>query len=74
VFTIHVNINNKDAKSHVQQDCATDGNFQMIAGSTQTSDAFKSVLTKISKLRVSKQAPAKRRTKKPGHRGRAFCI
>jgi Flp pilus assembly protein TadG len=54
VFTIQVNIGNKDAKSQVLQDCATAGNFQMITKSTQTSDAFKNVLTQISKLRVSK--------------------
>ena len=54
VFTIQVNISNKDPKSQVLQDCATAGNFQMITSSTQTSDAFKNVLTQISKLRVSK--------------------
>ncbi len=54
VFTIQVNIANADPKSQVLQDCATAGNFQMITSSTQTSDAFKNVLTQISKLRVSK--------------------
>ena len=54
VFTIQVNIGNADPKSQVLQDCATAGNFQMITSSTQTSDAFKNVLTQISKLRVSK--------------------
>ena len=55
VFTIQVNINNADAKSQVLQDCATsDGSFQMITSSTQTSDAFNNILTQISKLRVSK--------------------
>jgi len=54
VFTIQVNINNADAKSQVLEDCATNGNFQMITSSTQTSDAFNNVLTQISKLRVAK--------------------
>lgn len=54
VFTIQVNINNADPKSTVLQNCATDGNFQMITSSTQTSDAFKNILTQIAKLRVSK--------------------
>ena len=54
IFTIQVNISNKDAKSQVLQDCATNGNFQMITSSSQTSDAFKNILTQISKLRVAK--------------------
>lgn len=54
VFTIQVNINNGDPKSQVLQDCATAGNFQMITSASQTSDAFKNILTQISKLRVSK--------------------
>jgi len=54
VFTIQVNINNADPKSQVLQDCATNGNFQMITDSTQTSDAFNNVFTQISKLRVLK--------------------
>jgi len=57
VFTIQVNINNKDAKSKVLQDCATTrsgGSYQMITTTDQTSDAFKNILTQISKLRVAK--------------------
>lgn len=54
IFTIQVNISNRDAKSQVLQDCATNGNFQMITSSSQTSDAFKNILTQISKLRVAK--------------------
>jgi Flp pilus assembly protein TadG len=54
IFTIQVNIKNKDAKSQVLQDCATNGNFQMITSASQTSDAFKNILTQISKLRVAK--------------------
>jgi len=54
IFTIQVNINNADAKSQVLEKCATDGNFQMITSSSQTSDAFKNILTQISKLRVAK--------------------
>jgi Flp pilus assembly protein TadG len=55
VFTIQVNINNADPQSQVLKDCATpDGSFQMITSATQTSDAFKNVLTQISKLRVMK--------------------
>ncbi|MCK1391213.1 TadE/TadG family type IV pilus assembly protein [Bradyrhizobium sp. 1] len=54
IFTIQVNINNRDAKSQVLQDCATNGNFQMITKSSDTSDAFKNILTQISKLRVAK--------------------
>jgi Flp pilus assembly protein TadG len=55
VFTIQVNINRKDAESQVLKECATpDGSSQMITSATQTSDAFKNILTQISKLRVSK--------------------
>ena len=54
MFTIQVNIDNADPKSQVLQDCATNGNFQMITNSNQTSDAFNNVLTQISKLRVAK--------------------
>jgi Flp pilus assembly protein TadG len=54
VFTIQVNINNGDPKSQVLQDCATNGNFQMITSSSQTADAFNNILTQISKLRVAK--------------------
>jgi hypothetical protein len=54
VFSIQVNINNADPKSQVLQDCATNGNFQMITNSNQTSDAFNNVLTQISKLRVAR--------------------
>ena len=56
VFTIQVNIDNKDALSEVLKNCATpkDGSFQMITSTTQTSDAFKKILTQISKLRVAK--------------------
>ena len=55
VFTIQVNINNADPQSQVLKDCATpDGSFQMITSATQTSDAFKNILTQISRLRVSK--------------------
>jgi Flp pilus assembly protein TadG len=56
VFTIQVNINNRDAVSDVLKNCATpiDGSFQMITTTTQTSDAFKKILTQISKLRVAK--------------------
>lgn len=53
VFTIQVNINNGDPKSQVLQDCATNGNFQMITSSSQTADAFQNILTQISKLRVA---------------------
>jgi Flp pilus assembly protein TadG len=55
VFTIQVNINNGDPTSQVLKDCATkDGSFQMITNANQTSDAFKNILTQISKLRVAK--------------------
>ena len=56
MFTIQVNINNRDALSEVLKNCATpiDGSFQMITTTTQTSDAFKKILTQISKLRVAK--------------------
>jgi Flp pilus assembly protein TadG len=55
VFTIQVNINSADAESQVLKECATpDGSFQMITSATQTSDAFKNILTQISRLRVSK--------------------
>ncbi|NOJ49266.1 TadE/TadG family type IV pilus assembly protein [Bradyrhizobium archetypum] len=55
VFTIQVNINKIDPQSQVLKECATpDGSFQMITSATQTSDAFKNILTQISKLRVAK--------------------
>ncbi|MCA1453502.1 pilus assembly protein [Bradyrhizobium sp. BRP22] len=54
VFTIQVNINNGDPQSQVLKDCATNGSFQMITNSDQTSDAFKNILTQISKLRVAR--------------------
>jgi Flp pilus assembly protein TadG len=54
VFTIQVNINNADPKSQVLQDCAINGTFQMITTPDQTSDAFKNILTQISRLRVAK--------------------
>jgi Flp pilus assembly protein TadG len=55
VFTIQVNINSADAQSQVLKECATpDGSYQMITSATQTSDAFKNILTQISRLRVSK--------------------
>jgi Flp pilus assembly protein TadG len=54
IFTIQVNIGNKDAKSQVLQDCATDSNFQMITSTSQTSQAFQNILAQISKLRVAK--------------------
>jgi hypothetical protein len=55
VFTIQVNINNKDPESQVLKNCATpDGGSQMITSAGQTSDAFKNILTQISKLRVAK--------------------
>jgi Flp pilus assembly protein TadG len=54
IFTIQVNVGNADPKSQVLQDCATNGNFQMITSSTQTADAFNNVVTQISKLRVAR--------------------
>jgi Flp pilus assembly protein TadG len=56
VFTVQVNINNADPKSQVLQDCVTspNGSFQMITDPTQTSTAFKNILTQISRLRVAK--------------------
>jgi Flp pilus assembly protein TadG len=55
VFTIQVNINSADPQSQVLKECATpDGSFQMITSSSETSSAFKNILTQISKLRVSK--------------------
>lgn len=54
VFTIQVNIANKDAKSLVLQNCATGGNSQMITTSNQTANAFQNIITQISKLRVAK--------------------
>jgi len=54
VFTIQVNINNKDKASQVLKDCASPGLYQKITSASQTADAFQNVLTQISKLRVSK--------------------
>jgi hypothetical protein len=54
VFTIQVNINNKDPLSTVLQNCASTGNFQMITTAGQTADAFQNILNQIAKLRISK--------------------
>ena len=54
IFTIQVNINSQDPMSQVLQDCASDGNFQMITSATQTADAFQNILTQISQLRIAK--------------------
>ena len=54
VFTIQVNIGSKDPTSKVLQDCASNGNFQMITQSNQTASAFKNILTQISQLRIAK--------------------
>jgi Flp pilus assembly protein TadG len=54
VFTIQVNISNKDPASQVLKDCASPGLYQMITSASQTASAFQNVLTQISKLRVSK--------------------
>jgi hypothetical protein len=55
IFTIQVNISNRDPKSQVLQDCASGiNNFQMITASSQTADAFQNILTQISKLRVAR--------------------
>ena len=55
VFTIQVNVKSADAESQVLKECVTpDGSFQMITSATQTSDAFKNILTQISRLRVAK--------------------
>lgn len=54
IFTIQVNVGNKDPLSEVLKNCATDGNFQMITSATQTADAFQNVLTQISQLRIAK--------------------
>jgi Flp pilus assembly protein TadG len=53
VFTIQVNIGNRDAKSKVLEDCATDGNSQMITAAGQTAQAFQNILAQISRLRVA---------------------
>jgi Flp pilus assembly protein TadG len=56
IFTIQVNIGNRDAKSKVLEECATTpgGSFQMITVSGQTAGAFQNILAQISKLRVAK--------------------
>jgi Flp pilus assembly protein TadG len=54
VFTIQVNIGSKDPTSQVLQNCASNGNFQMITSANQTADAFQNILTQISQLRIAK--------------------
>jgi hypothetical protein len=54
IFTIQVNIGSKDPTSKVLQDCASNGNFQMITSATQTAGAFQNILTQISQLRIAK--------------------
>jgi len=53
IFTIQVNINNADPTSTILQDCASNGNFQMITSSDQTAGAFSNILSQIAKLRIS---------------------
>lgn len=54
IFTIQVNIDNVDPKSQVLEDCATNGNFQMITSANQTAGAFQNVLNQIARLHLSK--------------------
>lgn len=54
IFTIQVNAGNRDPLSQVLQDCASNGNFQMITSANQTADAFQNILTQISQLRIAK--------------------
>lgn len=54
IFTIQVNINNADPLSQVLQNCASNGNFQMITTAGQTADAFQNILNQIAKLRIAK--------------------
>lgn len=55
VFTIQVNINNRDPSSQVLKDCATNSSYyQMITSANQTASAFQNVLTQIAKLRITK--------------------
>ncbi|WP_245257011.1 pilus assembly protein [Nitrobacter sp. Nb-311A] len=54
IFTIQVNVGSKDPLSQVLQNCASDGNFQMITSATETADAFQNILTQISQLRLAK--------------------
>jgi Flp pilus assembly protein TadG len=54
IFTIQVNISSKDPTSKVLQDCASNGNFQMITSANQTAGAFQNILTQISQLRIAK--------------------
>jgi Flp pilus assembly protein TadG len=54
VFTVQVNISNKDPKSQILQDCASgSNNFQMITTADQTATAFQNILTQITKLRLA---------------------
>ncbi|ABA04958.1 hypothetical protein Nwi_1697 [Nitrobacter winogradskyi Nb-255] len=54
IFTVQVNVGNRDPLSQVLQDCASNGNFQMITSANQTADAFQNILTQISQLRIAK--------------------
>ncbi|MEH6950315.1 TadE/TadG family type IV pilus assembly protein [Nitrobacter sp. NHB1] len=54
IFTVQVNIGNVDPTSQVLQDCASNGNFQMITSANQTAGAFQNILTQISQLRIAK--------------------
>lgn len=57
VFTIQVNINSADPKSAILQDCATPNlanSAQMITQAGQTSQAFNTILSQITKLQISK--------------------
>lgn len=54
IFTIQVNISSIDPTSKVLQDCASNGNFQMITSANQTASAFQNILTQISQLRIAK--------------------
>ncbi|MBS0529825.1 MAG: pilus assembly protein [Proteobacteria bacterium] len=54
IFTIQVNVGNVDPQSNVLQNCASNGNFQMITSASQTAGAFQNILTQISQLRIAK--------------------
>lgn len=56
VFTIQVNINSVDPQSAVLQSCATPSlanSAQMITQAGQTSDAFNTILSQITRLQIS---------------------
>lgn len=56
IFTVQINTDTKnpDPTSVALQQCASDGNFQIITSASQTASAFEKITTQLSRLRIAK--------------------